>query len=122
MLLFALLIRLVNQDPAKSQGLGIAGAEHLWVQFFVGARRGSDSRTGHHKQPKLNDEKVNKHPGLLHEGGLIVARISFSLTLALGVYRTVGMSPFFGSSLFWTPSDFPVGSAQPSFGRFPKST
>ena len=48
----------------------------------------------HHKQPKLNDEKVNKHPGLLHEGGFIAARISFSLTLALGVYRTVGMSPF----------------------------
>ena len=51
MLLFALPIRLVNQDPAKSQGLGKAGAGYIWTHFFVGARRGSDSRTGHQKTP-----------------------------------------------------------------------
>ena len=52
-LLFPLPIRLVNQDPAKSQGLGKAGAEYLCVQFFMGARRGFDSRTAYRCQSKL---------------------------------------------------------------------
>ena len=55
MLLFALPIRLVNQDPAKSQGLGKAGVGYIWAQFFVGARRGFDSRTAYHCQSKLTN-------------------------------------------------------------------